>query len=80
MVHRRDRTRCEAGHVGKTAGSHGTIWVRQDEVNALGVSRVEADALGDRLMKKNSLGAYLPAEVPEPAKEFTPPGFLGVGT
>ena len=74
----RDRTGCEAGHAGKPAGSYRPMWVRKDEVNALGVRRVQADALGDGLMEKDRLRAYLPAEIPEPVEQFTSVVFLGI--
>jgi len=53
------------------------MWVRKDEVDALGVSRVEADALGDGLMEEDGLRAYLPAQIPEPVEQFAPVVFFG---
>ena len=62
------RAGCEASHHGEIAGSYRAVWMRKDEVNALGISRVKADALGDSLMQEDGLRAYFPSQILQPVE------------
>ena len=44
--------------------------MREDEIDALRVCGVEADALGNRLMEKNGLSASPPAKISKFLEQF----------
>src|SRR5215472_1740032 len=75
MGHRSRREPCP---VGEPACSHGAVGVAEDEVDTLRVRGVQTKALGDGLMKKNSLRAHFPAEVPNLVQQLAAFGFYGV--
>src|SRR5262249_21841366 len=50
-------------------------WCAQDEVNALGVGRIEPNSLRDRLVEEHRLCTHPSAEIPKLAEELRAIGF-----
>jgi hypothetical protein len=65
------RTGSEASGGREPAGGSSAGRPVHDEVDALGVSGVKAEALGDGLVKKDGLSAHLAAEVPKAGENLS---------
>src|ERR1017187_3852666 len=61
-----------AGRVYHPASRTRAIRLRGDQVQALGIGRVQADGLRDCLVQEDRLRADLPSEVRESSQQFSP--------
>jgi hypothetical protein len=66
----RDRAGGQSGVLGEPAGGDAIRRAARNEVDALRVGGVEADALGNGLMQEDGLGADHPAELPQPGEKL----------
>ena len=53
--------------------------MRKNEIDALGVGGIQAEALGDGLVKKDSLRAHSPAQIAESLQQLPPLEWSGNG-
>ena len=62
----------KAGFFRKLARSHGAVGMGEDQVDALGIGRVEPDSLRDRLVQKHGLSGDSASQIQELIEQLPP--------